>query len=147
MALINYAFDRETRSDMRMLRLLLFIGVLVCIAFFKSCSELKLSMWGRDATATIVRVEPSLYKPSNQHIYFNFVDEAGKAQHVERTVSTARPLKPGDVLPIVYRKGFESDAVFAEERSMRWPMTLGMLTIAAAVAFIISYRKSQAGEL
>lgn len=148
MALIDYAFDRDTRSDIRMLRFLLFIGVLVCIAFFKSCSELKLSMWGRDATATIVRAEPSLYNPSNQHVFYNYVDEDGKTQYLERTIKgLKRALEPGEELPVVYRKGFEQDAVFAEERSMQWPMTLGALTLAGAIAFIIAYRKAQAGEL
>jgi len=148
MALIDYAFDRDTRSDMRRIRFLLIIGVFVCIAFFKLCSELKLSIRGRDATATIVRAEPSLYNPSNQHVFYNYVDEDGQTQHVERTVSGLnRPLESGEKLPVVYRKGHERDAVFAKERSMQWPMVLGALTIAGAVAFIISYRKSQTGNL
>ncbi|MCC6906393.1 MAG: hypothetical protein IT430_00500 [Phycisphaerales bacterium] len=147
MALIDYAFDRETRGSIRMLRVTLLIGVFACMALFKSCSELKLSIWGRDATGTIARAEPSLYNRSDQFVLFNYVDEDGKTRHVERTITIARPLTPGEQVAVVYRKGREDDAVLAEERSMRWPMTLGGLAIAGSVAFIIAYRKSQAGEL
>lgn len=147
MPLIDYAFDRETRADVRSFRMIVIIAIFVCIALFKSCSELKLSVWGRDATATIVRVEPSLYDDLDQRVFFSYADETGRSHRVDRTVSIPVVLTAGEEVAIVYRPGHEDSAVLAHERSMKWPMTLAGLSIAGLAVFISAYYKSRAGEL
>ncbi len=146
--LIDHLLGGENAGEVRRFRIGLGLFILCGVALFKSCSELKLSIWGREATATVVRAEPSKYNDDGQYLTFTFRDDAGTRHTVERTVhGLERIIESPQEVGVVYRRGLERQAVLAEERSMYWPTILGLFMVGGVVWFIFEWRAAKAGEL
>jgi len=146
--LFDYLIGGENAAEVRRFRIGLGLLILCCVVLFKSCSELKLSIWGREATATVVRAEPSKYDDKGQYLTFTFEDRSGARHTVERTVyGLDRIIESPEEVGVVCRRGLEKKAVLAEERSMYWPTFLGLFVVGGIVWFFFEWKAAQSGEL
>jgi hypothetical protein len=128
----------------------LWMGIIVLFLFslFQSCSELKSSLWGVTATATVLSVQPSQYEPDDLYLSLRFIDQDGKQQFFKRTVGPRiGPVAPQEEVEIIYFSGAPDSARLVAERTFVWPeIFLAMIGVVVVWAFV-TYRRMEAGGL
>lgn len=126
--------DSDSRRAMRGMRLAVFVILLSIVACFRSCSEFKYSLWGKESIATIRSVKPSQRGELYRAVTITYLPVG--ATRIEQVKKTVRASKwnhaVGDEVPVQYLAGREDRPIFAFERSNIWPIILGVLVVIAA---------------
>jgi hypothetical protein len=125
------------------------VGILVLflVACVQSCSELRHALWGANASAKIIRVEPSSYGPRDEFLTLTFDDADGKNHVIKRTVgSKLGPFKASQTVAMIYIPGEPEKARLSSERSMFWPTVLLVMTAASVLWLLYAIREVKAGR-
>lgn len=137
----------ETLRNIRTFRIWLGLIILFLISVVQSCTELKQSLWGLEATASITQVRPSQYEKDEVYLSMTTTDEDGKYQRINRTIRDRHgPFTVGDELKLVYFRGAIKRARLATERSFKWPIIMLIMVGAVVVWSLVTYRRLEAGK-
>jgi len=140
--------DAETRQAYRFLWFGFVLAVLFLVSLVQSCSELKMTLWVDTATATIMQVEPPREGEETIVIRYRFTDARGEAHTVRKRVELPdSPLQAGQEIEVIYFPKRPEEAKPVSERSMVWPIILGVFVLIGGLWLLHAWRLASQGRL
>ena len=140
--------DAETRQTYRFLWVGFILAALFIISLVRSCSELKLTLWGETATAALMQVEPPRKGERTIVIRYRFTDARGEAHTVRRRIEpTESMLVAGQEIDVIYLPKRPEAAKLVIERSMVWPIILGVFILISGLWLLNAWRLASQGRL
>ena len=140
--------DAETRQTYRILWFGLVLAALFLVSLVQSCSELKMTLWGETTTATVMQVEEPRKGEERIVVRYRFLDAEGEQHTVRKRIDPPdMPLAAGDEIEVIYVSKRPEEARPVSERSMVWPIILGVFILLGGLWLIHAWRLASQGRL
>jgi hypothetical protein len=138
-------YDKEERQAMLWTRVAMFIVVVFLASFAFSCSEMRYSIWGEKAQATVSRVAPAPAAGRNQvTVFYDFTDAKGakhSAKYTDGELAVIKLVTDG-TFEVIYYPGYpeESAKPVATRRWWAVAVFLGMSGLLAGWILVYSLK-------